>query len=218
MAPPQWSASWFPPQTSDEFLIMPVSVIVILWFIAVLPPVRSTLEATMSSHMLIHIPALILIGWKLASMIVRKWPKMLPALRPYRWALLVVAGCTFVVWMIPRLLDLAAENPLVDVVKAITLTLAGGLPLQMAWRNLGPVMRGVLHVEVLASLLRLGWIYLESPVRLCTSYGLFDQYRLGKLLLEIGACYAVWLAWHVLHGSPAAGRFKQKLTHVHSDD
>jgi hypothetical protein len=29
-----------------------------------------------------------------------------------------------------------------------------------------------------------------------------DQYRLGHMLLAIGACYALWLAWHALRGTP----------------
>jgi hypothetical protein len=121
----------------------------------------------------------------------------------FRWALLILAAGTLAVWMIPRLLDLAVQSAGVDFAKVTSLALLGGLPLRIAWFHLGPVARGIVHVEALASLWRVGWIYVDSPSRLCTQYGLEDQQRLGALLLQAGAMYAVWLAWQAL-GLPTA--------------
>jgi hypothetical protein len=181
---------------------MPLIALLLCWCVLVLPPMRRVVESTMATHMLVQIPALVLVGGGFASALLTRWPQALHKLKPFRWALLVSAGSTLAIWMIPRLLDLAVERPAVDLAKALTLSLAGGLPLHLAWRNIGPVVRGLIHVEALASLWRLGWVYLESPARLCARYGLADQYRLGHMLLAIGACYALWLAWHALRGAP----------------
>jgi hypothetical protein len=181
---------------------LPLSLLGLLWLALLLPPTRAVLERTMSAHMLVHIPALVLIGWGAATRLAERSPALLGALQPYRWALLVSAFTTMGLWMIPRLLDMATESLPVDVIKALTLSLAGGTALCWGWRNTGPVIHGLIHVEALASLLRLGWIYLESPTRLCTSYGLSDQYWLGNALLILGGCYAAWMAWQALLGTP----------------
>ncbi|MBX3604825.1 MAG: hypothetical protein KF788_06125 [Piscinibacter sp.] len=169
-----------------------------------LPPLSSLLEATMTGHMLLQIPLLVVCGWVLGNRLLDLPSARLRALSPLRWALLVVAAATLGVWMIPRLLDLAVASAGVDLAKALTLALAGGLPLRLAWAGLGPVARGIVHVEALASLWRLAWIYLDSPARLCSQYGLADQQRLGRLLLQAGALYALWLAWRALARVPAA--------------
>lgn len=186
-----------------------IAVLAVAGLLIVLPPLGALLESTMTTHMLIQIPLLVLCGWALGGHVEDWHRKRLTALPAFRWALLVAAATTFGVWMIPRLLDLAVESAGVDVLKALSLSLAGGLPLRVAWSHLGPVARGVVHVEALASLWRLGWIYLDTPSRLCTQYGLVDQQRLGGLLLQFGAMYAVWLAWRALIGFPGRKAIEQ---------
>jgi hypothetical protein len=179
--------------------ISPTRLLGAIWIALLLPPVRTVLEGTMSAHMLIHIPAFVLIGWGFAAHLAERWPSLLGQLRRYRWALLVSSLITIGIWMIPRLLDRAAESMWMDAAKALSLTVTG-VALYWGWKNTGPVVRGLVHVEAMASLLRLGWIYLESPSRLCTSYGLLDQYRLGNALLIAGGCYAAWMARQALLG------------------
>lgn len=137
----------------------------------------------------------------------RHYPQLAAPLRPLRWSLLICSAFTLGIWMIPRLLDLAAGSFLADLVKATTLTFAGGLPLKLGWINAGPVLRGLIHIEVMASLVRLGWIYAESPARLCTSYGLADQYWLGASLITVGGGYAVITAWRALNGPASLSGF-----------
>lgn len=159
-----------------------------IWLVLWLPPVGPWLTGTMTAHMLVQIPLFVAIGIRLGRMPDR-W---IDAVRPYRWALLLLAGTTLMLWMIPRMLDLAVQSWTVDVAKAGSLTWAG-MALRWAWQASGPVVRGLLHVEALATLWRLGWLYLESPTRLCLQYGQDDQARLGAALLVSGALYAVWL-------------------------
>ncbi|PKO40209.1 MAG: hypothetical protein CVU30_17240 [Betaproteobacteria bacterium HGW-Betaproteobacteria-3] len=160
-----------------------------IWLVLWLPPVAPWLTGTMTAHMLVQIPLFVVIGVRLGSM----QDCGIDAMRPYRWALLLLAGATLMVWMIPRMLDLAVQSWTVDVAKAGTLTLAG-MALRLAWQASGPVVRGLLHVEALATIWRLGWLYLDSPTRLCLQYGQDDQARLGAALLVSGALYAAWLA------------------------
>lgn len=175
-----------------------------------LPPMSGALESTMTMHMLVQIPCLVLSGCILGTHLASRYQWSMAALRRFRWALLTLSTGTFAVWMIPRLLDLAVQSGWIDLTKIASLVLLGGLPLRLAWLHFGPVARGLLHVEALASLWRFGWIYLDSPSRLCSQYALDDQRRLGGLLLLAGAMYAIWLAWRALgpvdtrHFSPQA--------------
>lgn len=174
------------------------------------PPVGMWLESTMTRHMLVQLPLLTLGGWWVGGQVSALCGIRLAALRRYRWALLVVAAATMSVWMIPRLLDLAVASAAVDAVKVLTVVLAGGLPLRLAWLHLGPVARGIVHLEALASVWRLAWLYTDSPSRLCTQYGLADQQRLGGLLLHVGALYAAWLLWLALRGTPGHQAVRQE--------
>lgn len=185
-------------------MMLPWPVALLLAGAAMLPPLRNWLESSMPWHMLVHIPLYVLLGGWLSHRAWQRWPHAMAHLAPLRLALLVLAITTLALWMIPRMLDLAVEHLWVDGLKALSLALFGGAALGTAWRHLGPVARGLLHVEALASLLRLGWLYLESPVRLCSRYGLSDQQTLGRLLLALGAGYALWLAWQGLCGRPGS--------------
>ncbi|MFG6447009.1 hypothetical protein ACG0Z6_01995 [Roseateles sp. BYS180W] len=161
-----------------------------------LSPVRELLLARMSTHMGLQIPALVALGWLMRS--------ALPLQRLYRWrlGLLLLALGTLTVWMLPRLLDLAVQDRAVDLSKSASLVLLAGLPLGCAWAHLGFVWRAALHLEALATLWRLGWLYLDSPVRLCSNYGWSDQQTLGRGLLMAGVVYATWLAWQALRTRP----------------
>lgn len=167
------------------------------------PPLGSAFTGTMTTHMGLQIPLLVLCGWWLGGLVGTSAGHRLRDLAAFRWAAFVVAAATLSVWMIPRLLDLAVESASTDGVKAVSLVLLAGVPLRLAWEQFGPVERGVVHVEALASFWRLGWLYLDSPSRLCTQYGMDDQQRLGSLLLRAGFLYAAWLAWRALMPEPA---------------
>jgi hypothetical protein len=70
------------------------------------------------------------------------------------------------------------------------------------------ILRAVLHLEAIATLLRLGWLYLLAPQRYCVSYGLDEQQLLAYVLLGYGTAYAAWLGARVMlgqdHPRPAA--------------
>lgn len=171
------------------------------WLLLAMPPVGSWLVSTMFGHMLVQIPLLVVCGVAMAHRLLKQVPSLTQVTAAYRWPLMLCAVWTLTVWMLPRLLDLAVESASVNTIKLLSLTLLAGLPIGLAWRSLGPVARGLLHVEALATVWRLGWLYAGSPLRLCTQYGLNDQVRLGQWMLVLGCAYAGWLAMVALAGT-----------------
>ena len=74
----------------------------------------------------------------------------------------------------------------------------------------GFVVRGVVLVELIATTLRLGWLYLISPVRLCSNYLLDDQQRVGRILLVVGFAILLVLVWRLMWGHVDSGHTNQE--------
>jgi hypothetical protein len=160
---------------------------------------RHELESSMALHMGIQIPLLVVLGGVAGSFLRRRFPQLRVFSQRYRTSLLLVALFTFGLWMLPRLLDAALHEPVYALLKWLSLPVAG-IALVLSWRHLPFVLRGVLHIEALAMLLRLGWLYLIAPQRYCVSYVIDDQVILGYLLLSYGALYALLLVIGVMLG------------------
>ena len=123
-------------------------------------------------HVLVQMPACALIGALLP---------MRCASVPLHWtgSLLVLALTTLLIWMLPRSVDTALLSWSGHFAKFLTLPLLLGVPLRLVWPHLGPVLRGFLKAQALSMLLVLGFLYTHAPLRLCNSYLLDDQQRLG---------------------------------------
>lgn len=168
------------------------------------PPLRHTLEASMTAQMLAQMPLLAVAG----ALLGKSLPERV-ASRIEPWnrggvtgviAVMFAAAC----WMLPLSLDAARTGAAADFAKFLTVPLLIGLPLALSWPGMSFVLRGVLLFEALAMLFRLGWLYLISPERLCNSYGLGDQQRLGEWLLAAGAALLLAIGWRLLWGGGAA--------------
>ena len=150
--------------------------------------------------MLVQSPLLAMAGWWLASFLTR------PAVDALSWwnrsgiTGIVLASLAAVIWMLPRMLDAALENPWVALAKFTSVPLFLGMPLAISWPRAGFVVRGVWLVEIVAMAFRLGWLYMVSPVRLCSNYLLSDQQQLGKIMLAIGVAICLLLAWKLMWG------------------
>jgi hypothetical protein len=169
---------------------------IVLW----LPDLGGALKHSMLTHMGVQVSLLVVAGYGLGRGLLAHCPEQMHTARRFRWALMLMAVFTLMVWMLPRLLDLAVDQAEVDFLKALSLVLCAGVPLAWAWPQLPVVAQGVIHLEALATLWRMGWLYLDSPSRLCLRYGLEDQHNLGRVLMVAGLVYALWLAWTVLRG------------------
>jgi len=180
-----------------------------LWLLAALVSgmllTRNWWEAGMATHMAGQIPLLAVLGGMFAVLQRRRYARMEQFSRRYRVSLLLFGLFVLGLWMLPRLLDAALHDAGIALMKWLTLPMAGAA-LTLCWSHLPFVLRGVLHLELLATLLRLGWLYLIAPQRYCVSYGMDEQQLLGSVLLGYGAIYAVILVWKVMTGRAVPAR------------
>ncbi|MGH8802005.1 MAG: hypothetical protein ACREX6_06885, partial [Casimicrobiaceae bacterium] len=119
---------------------------------------------------------------------------------------LLLASLASMVWMLPLAMDAALDDPQVALTKFLSVPLLIGAPIALSWPRAGFVVRGVALLELTATAFRLGWLYLISPVRLCSNYLLDDQQQLGRFLLAIGFAIVLMLAWKLLWGQLDLGR------------
>ncbi len=168
-----------------------VSIWVTLWLILSFSFIATWLESDIRLHMLVQIPALVLIGYQLSfsDYIQNKFAKVVD---PSGQASVILAVLSVLFWMIPKSLDQALNNELWEIIKYLTLPLLIGLPLGIGWHKVSIIFQGVVIIEFLAMLLRLGWLYSDSPIRLCSSYGLEQQQSLGALLLLIALTLSMY--------------------------
>lgn len=172
----------------------------LLLLLGVLLLTRHSWETSMTFHMAVQIPLLVLLGILLGRYSRQQCATtMFQWIRRYRATLLLLALFILGSWMVPRLLDAALHKSVIEIAKWLTLPLAG-VALQLSWRQLPVVLRGVLHLEAVASLLRLGWLYLQAPDRYCVSYDLDDQQTLGYMLIIYAILYSGLLALRVMFG------------------
>lgn len=154
---------------------------------------HTPLEARMVTHMLVQIPMLLLAG---ALFTLPRTP------REHHWSPGLVAGAFVFVtgvvttWMIPRALDAAVEQWVVNAIKACTLVAAGALTVP-AWRAASPLARTFVVGNSAWMTATFGLLYLDAPARLCTSYGRGEQQQVGIALVAT-TILAVALAWRAI--------------------
>lgn len=154
----------------------------------------------MSAQMLVQIPLLIAVGLFMARALPARASAVLDGWNHGGISGLVLATLASAFWMLPRQLDAAVADPLVASAKYLSVPLLIGLPLALSWPRMGFIVRGVFLLECIATLFRLGWLYLIAPERLCNLYLLDDQQRLGRYLLLIGAVLFIGIAWKLVWG------------------
>lgn len=171
-----------------------------LWAMLAIPAVRHALESTMTSQTLAQVPLLALAGWWFAQGIPAWLDRRLAAWNHRGISGLLLASLTGLVWMLPLAVDAALNEPRVTLMKFLTVPLLIGAPVALSWPRAGFVVRGMVLLELIATLFRLGWLYVISPVRLCSNYLLDDQQRLGQFLIGVGCAVILTLAWKLMWG------------------
>lgn len=147
-------------------------------------------------HMTVQLPLLVCAGWLLATVIRPREPRWLaeadwlgiPGL------LLVTFATSF--WMLPRMLDAALANPLIDLAKFLSLPLFVGLPLGLSWPRMPALGRAFIWANFIPKLGAVGGLYLAAPVRLCAYYRLDQQAITGEVLISVAA--ALGLSWFIV--------------------
>lgn len=152
---------------------------------------RRPLEADPVTHMLVQLPALSWAGWLIAASIPAAWLEdRISRLNDNGLPGLLIALFTIAYWMLPRSIDGALTSPIAEFAKFLTVPLLIGLPLRWSWDRAHPLLRGVLKSNAVSMCGVLAWLYTAAPVRVCNSYLIDDQRRLGVAFL----CVAIGLA------------------------
>jgi hypothetical protein len=184
-------------------MVLAISV----WIALAAPAFRTGLESSMVLHMLVQLPLLAGIGYCIGA----AWrgargggvaARSLAGVQSFNAGGatgVLAASFVMVLWMLPRFLDLARLDATVDAIKFVSVP-AAGLAVALSWPRCPAIARGVVHLEVIATLFRFGWGYLATDERLCLAYLVDDQQRAGELLLWLGAAYAVAAAWRPTFG------------------
>jgi hypothetical protein len=166
-----------------------------LLVILAIPSIRQMMEASMWRHMLLQFP--LWIG--AAALLAGGAPVQLREIMA-RWnrlgiSGLCLAGVILAVLMIPRVLDQALLYPEIEASKLIALILAG-VALRLSWQSAGLIVQFFFLGNMLPMMGVIGWLYTESPQRLCNAYLLDDQIQLGNGLIAVAIATAIiWLSW-----------------------
>lgn len=168
-----------------------------LLVVAAAPPAAAWWEASMPRHMLGQFPLLVAAGALVASMPTQAVP---PGRHAEAVAAVLLAAFCLAFWMLPRWLDAAVSDGIVDLVKMATLVLLAGLPLGWGWRRLGSVARGFVGLQAVGMLAVLGFLYLTFPDRLCNNYLVSEQAILGALMLSLSGSLGLAIILRALVG------------------
>lgn len=144
-------------------------------------------------HMLVQFPLILFSGWSLAQGCPEQAKASLQRWNHAGITGLLAISLVLIFWMLPRALDSVLTDNALELLKFVSLLMAGSA-LQLSWQAAGMIVRGVFLGNVLPMMMVAGWLYIESPVRICNSYLSYDQLRTGKglLALSIAGC-VIWL-------------------------
>ncbi|HYD76824.1 hypothetical protein [Ramlibacter sp.] len=159
------------------------------------PPLRGLLEASMSLHMLLQFPLLVLAGHVLAGGLQPSVAEKLQRWNAHGLTGLLAAALLLSLLMIPRLLDLALVDLRFEVAKWLAL-LATGAALRLSWNRAGLLGQFFFLGNMLPMTAMAGSLFIDSPLRVCNAYLLDDQIRVGQGLIV--ACVVVATAWLVM--------------------
>lgn len=171
------------------------------WLVLLLmlvPPLRRTIESSMTTHMLIQYPCLMLVGALSAQWLPTRWLTHADRWNELGLSGLVGSALVLAVLMVPRVLDLALVNERVEALKLIAL-FASGAALRLSWQPAGVVLQAFFLGNVLAMTAVVGILYQDSAVRVCNAYRLDDQQNLGLALvgvaIGVAAIWSLHTAW-----------------------
>jgi hypothetical protein len=173
---------------------------IVVYLVLLLPPARHLLEGRMVLQMLVQIPLLAAVGYRLRDALPRAWQARLDPWNHRGISGLVLATLAGAYWMLPRVLDAAVSDPRFALTKFLSVPLLIGLPLGLSWPRAGFVARGVVLLELIATCFRLGWLYMVSPIRLCNAFLLDDQQHTGQVMLAIGGVLLVGIIGQLMWG------------------
>lgn len=177
-----------------------------LYLMLATPAARGWLESTMIGHMLLQIPLLTAIGIVSSRLLPERWQDALLAAAGGAIPCVLMALFVSSYWMLPRALDAALTDALTETVKFLSLPLLVGLPLGLAWKQLGIIGRGFVWTNFISMLAVLGWLYVVAPTRVCNNYLVDQQEGAGWWMVKLSLLlFACWLGNLFVGDSRVAG-------------
>lgn len=164
---------------------------------AAMPPAAAWWEASLPRHVLGQIPLLIAAGALAVPLTTRV---VSPELKGEAAGAVLLAAFCLSFWMLPRWLDAAVDDVIIDLVKIVSLVVLAGLPLGWGWSRLGLVARGFVWLQAVGMLAILGFVYLTFPERLCNNYLVSEQAVLGALMLSLSGSLGFAIVVRVMIG------------------
>lgn len=181
-----------------------VSTAILVLVAGLIPASAKLFESSMINHMLIQMPLLALAGAALLVNGTRLY-QLLARADPYGGIALVLGTGCLLFWMLPMHLDLATMDPLFRLLKVISIPTGIGMCFRWIWLRSNAIVKTAVLIEAWAAITRLGWLYLESPEQLCSSYLIGEQKTVGMCLLAISAVSGVvGITWGIFGSFGAA--------------
>lgn len=181
----------------------------LLLLILIMPYVRVTLEASMIGTMLVQIPLLICSGYLLAKGFPRKWHALFGYLNENGIPGIVVTLSVIAYWFLPRSIDGALNEILMEISKYMTLPFVAGILMYYSWKLLGPISKAFIWANGISMIFVMSWLYTVSPVRLCNNYLVTSQQQLGKAMFIVGLGICVLFIGRAFIGKPLVTRNKK---------
>lgn len=184
---------------------------------------RKPLEADPVTHVLVLLPALAAAGGLMLAGLVkmadqRRDGSSKPVSETTANSLVLVAVFVILYWMLPRAIDGSLTDARMELAKFISIPLFVGGILALAWRAAHSFLRGFLKANAISMCAVMGFLYTHAPVRICNSYLVSDQERLGVGFLFAAAglsiVWAVPLFWPPVDHSPTNDASKSIKTQL----
>ncbi|OCA87687.1 hypothetical protein A8F94_07475 [Bacillus sp. FJAT-27225] len=166
-----------------------------LLVILALPPVANFLESIMIIHMHMQMPLLVISGFFIGRFFQLKFPQFFAKWNGNGVPGIMLFAIIMMYWMLPRAMDEALSEPLVELWKFVSLPLLAGVPLRDSWMKLTRNARNIVIAFFTAAFILMGWIYVMAPDNLCNSYLIIDQVILGWGYITTAICLIIYLAY-----------------------
>lgn len=167
------------------------------------PPARNLIEQSMSWHMVVQMPLLLLGGWLLMGAVPQgRGLQQLNAWNRFGLTGFIASQVIFAYWMLPVSIDRAVVLPSVDLLKLVFLLVCGAMLKHSVDRS--PAVVQLFFVGYAVSMLATAGMYLATTDRrLCNAYSLQGQLNAGLGVATLGV--ALGCAW----GYRAVARTRQ---------
>lgn len=174
------------------------------------PYVRSMLEASMVGTMLVQYPILVASGYFLAKGFPEKWRTFFLHFNENGIAGILSTICVVGYWILPRSIDAALNQPLMEIAKYSSLPFVAGVLLYYSWQLLGPICKSFIWTNLISMIFVMSWLYSASPARLCNNYLVTAQQQLGKAMFVLGLVICLLFLGRVFIGKPMFSVKKEK--------